>query len=283
MPEGPEILYFSTFLKKKLNNYQFYKIHSFTDKPIVVPKDWEGKILDVGCKGKLLWLYVSGKKNNFYMHIHYGITGWFSFNKPDSNIKFEFEFIKTKSTDTTSNKNNQQTNTIHLYMEDKRRFSKINIYDEEQHNKIINKLGIDIFTEQFNLDNFKNIIKEKNGLLASLLLKQDILCGIGNYIKNEVFYMGMLKAKIKSSELNDTQIIKLYNDILFVAYSNLVEMLNNSKILKYLDKSKIINMPKKLEVPYQYKIYSREITNDGKKVYKIKVGGRDSYCIKELC
>ncbi len=42
-------------------------------------------------------------------------------------------------------------------------------------------------------------------------------------------------------------------------------------------------MPKKLEVPYEYKIYGRETTKDGKKVLKIKVGGRDTYCIKELC
>ena len=42
-------------------------------------------------------------------------------------------------------------------------------------------------------------------------------------------------------------------------------------------------MPKKLEIPYEYKIYGREVTSDGKKVLKIKVAGRDTYCIKELC
>ena len=42
-------------------------------------------------------------------------------------------------------------------------------------------------------------------------------------------------------------------------------------------------MPKKLEIPYEYKIYGLEKTSEGHKVYKIKVAGRDSYCIKELC
>ena len=60
-------------------------------------------------------------------------------------------------------------------------------------------------------------------------------------------------------------------------------MLKDTKIFKYLDKSKTSHMPKNLEIPYKFKIYKRETTIDGKKVYKIKVGSRDTYCIKELC
>lgn len=273
MPEGPEILYFNIFLKKKLKNYKFEDIKSFTNKPIIVPKDWEGNILDIGCKGKLLWLYVSGKKINYYMHIHYGITGWLTFEKPNKNIKFEFFLINT----TDKDKN------LTLYMEDKRRFSKINIYIEEEHLKIINKLGIDLFSKDFTLENFKKIISSKNTFLAGLILKQDIICGIGNYIKNESLYMGRLNVKIKTFELTMNQIDKLYNDILFVGYSNLMEMLEKSKISKYLDKFKMTHIPQKLEIPYEYKIYGMDKTSDGHKVYKIKVAGRDSYCIKELC
>jgi formamidopyrimidine-DNA glycosylase len=275
MPEGPEILYWSVLLKKKLAlKYKFDEIKSFTDKPIIVPKDWEGKILDTGSKGKLLWLEATStdKNKKYYMHIHYGITGWLTFEKPESYIKFEFVLSNLKT-----------SKQINLYMEDKRRFSKIGIYTEQQHLKIISKLGVDIFDSNFTFDFLNNIIKSKDTMIAPLLLKQEIFSGIGNYIKNEVMYMGKLKAKAKTSELNDEQIKELYNNILFVAYSNLVEMLQDTNIFKYLDKSKSTYMPKKLEIPYEYKIYGREVTFDGKKVIKIKVGGRDSYCIKELC
>lgn len=275
MPEGPEILYWSVLLKKKLVlKYKFDEIKSYTDKPIIVPKDWEGKIVDSSCKGKLLWLVVSStnKEKKYYMHIHYGLTGWLTFEKPESYIKFEFVLSNLKT-----------QKQIDLYMEDKRRFSKISIYTEQQHQKIISKLGVDIFEDKFTLDYFNNIICSKDTLIAPLLLKQEIFCGIGNYIKNEVMYMCRLKAKIKTSELDKNQIKQLYNNILFVGYSNLVEMLTDTNILKYLPKSKSTNMPKKLEVPYEYKIYGRDTTSDGKKVLKIKVGGRDSYCTKELC
>lgn len=275
MPEGPEILYWQVLLYKKLAlKYKFDTINSYTDKPIIVPKDWEGKILGTGCKGKLLWLEVTStnKDKKYYMHIHYGITGWLQFEKPESYIKFEFVLKDIKT-----------GGELNLYMEDKRRFSKIVIYDEKQHQKIITKLGIDIFEKDFTLSNFKTIINNKHTMVAPLLLKQEIFCGIGNYIKNEVMYMTKLKAKIKTSELSEDQINELYTNILFVSYSNLVEMLKDTKILKYLNKSKSVHMPKKLEVPYQYRIYGRETTSDGKKVFKIKVGGRDSYCVHKLC
>lgn len=277
MPEGPEILYFSVFLKKKLIKYKLNEIKSFTDKPVILPhsNDWDGEILDVDCKGKLLWFYIKGKKINYYMHIHYGLTGWLTFDKPESYIKFEFIF------NPIINKDNFKQ--ISLYMEDKRRFSKISIHTTESHNEVINKLGIDLYSEQFTFENFKNIIEEKNTLVAALLLKQEIFCGIGNYIKNESIYMTRLKAKVKTTDLNEDQIKLLYNNILFVGYSNLIEMLQDSKIDKYLPKSKQIHKPEKLEIPYEYKIYGREKTLDGKQVFKIKVAGRDSYCIKELC
>lgn len=272
MPEGPELLFFSVFLKKKLIKKKFIEIKSFTNKPVILPNDWNGNILDVSCKGKLLWLYVKGNNFNYYMHIHFGLTGWLTFNKPESNIKFELIFKKDNS-----------EKEINLYMEDKRRFSKINIYNEKSHNDIIDKMGIDIFSDNFSLINFKNIIKNKNTFIAALLLKQDIFCGIGNYIKNEAMYLSYLKVKIKSSEITDTQITNLYNNILFVGYSNLIEMLSEYKLEKYLNNNKKNNMPVNIENPYKYRIYGLDFTKDGKKVIKIKVSGRDTYCIKELC
>lgn len=273
MPEGPEILYFSTLLNKKLVGYKFKNINSFTDKPIKIPNgwNWNNVILSAGSKGKLLWLYIKGIETNYYMYIHFGITGWFHFEKPESNIKFSFVLEK-------------DDREISLYMEDKRRLSKIIIEPENKHDIIIEKLGIDIFEPNFTLDNFKNLIKSKNSILAGFLLKQEIICGIGNYIKNESMYMSRLNIRVKTNDLSDEQIQLLYNNILHVAYSNLVEMLKTSKIQKFLDNNKKSNIQvSKLEVPYKYKIYGRTQTDSGEKVHKIKVAGRDSYCVKELC
>jgi formamidopyrimidine-DNA glycosylase len=270
MPEGPEILYTSLFLKKYLKNSQIETINSFTDKPAIIPKDYIGIVEDVGCKGKLFWIKVSGKEKSYFIDIHYGITGWFKEVKPEKNIKFEF-VIK---------KNNTYK---YLYMEDIRRFSKVQIHTQIQHDNLVNKLGIDIFSSNFTLDNFKIIIKSKSTMVAALLLKQEVFCGIGNYIKNEALHLTNLNIKVKTNELTDNQITKLYNNILFVAYSTLIELLEDKNLTKLLNKEIKDLMPKKIEIPYIFKIYSRETTIDGKKVYKIKVAGRDSYCIKQNC
>src|SRR3990167_4005148 len=116
--------------------YKFVEIKSYTNKPIKIPLDFgEATIIDSDSKGKIFWLVVNAKNNIYYVHVHYGITGWFTFEKPDSYIKYEFIL-----------KNIKTNKEINLFMEDKRRFSKIEIYTFEQHNKIINKLGIDIFS-----------------------------------------------------------------------------------------------------------------------------------------
>jgi formamidopyrimidine-DNA glycosylase len=271
MPEGPEILYTSIYLKKYLKNSQIETIKSFTDKPAIIPKDYIGIVEDIGCKGKLFWIKVTGKEKSYYIDIHYGITGWLQEKKPEKNIKFEF-VIK--------NKNNDYK---YLYMEDTRRFSKVQINTQAQHDKLVNKLGVDLLSSNFTLENFKKIIKSKSTILAALLLKQEIFCGIGNYIKNEAIHLTNLKIKVKTNELTDDQIVKLYNNILFISYSTLIELLEFKNLKNILNKEITDLIPKKIEVPYVFKVYSRETTIDGKKVYKIKVAGRDSYCIKENC
>jgi formamidopyrimidine-DNA glycosylase len=270
MPEGPEILFWSILLKKKLSKCSFDTIESFSNNVVKIPKSLhKSKVIDTGAKGKVIWIKLGC---GYYIHVHFGITGWFLFDKPETTVKYLLKFTKDSGID-----------PVNLYLEDKRRLSQVSILNQDEHDNALDKLGIDIFDPEFTIDIFKSKIESKNTLLCSFLLNQEIFCGIGNYIKNEVLYMSNLKVKIKTSQLDQNQISKLYSNILFVGYSNLVEMLKDNKIYKLLPKTKSSNIPKKLEIPYQYKIYGREKTIDGKKIIKTKVGGRDTYCIKELC
>ncbi len=266
MPEGPEILYFATVLGKKLKDSTITNIKSYTDKPAIIPKDYIGKVELVNCKGKLLWIKVTGKTQDYYIHIHFGISGWLEFDKPDKNIKFEFEITK-------------KDKSFGLYMEDQRRFSIVRVYNLESHNKIIDDLGVDIYSPEFTRELFLKTVKEKNMLLAAFLLNQHIFCGIGNYIKNDSIYLSHIKVKSKTSDLDDNQISKLYSNILFIAYSVLYELLQESKAEKYLDKNKKTNQPEKLKVPYDFAVYSREKSIKGEKITKLKIGGRDTYAV----
>lgn len=284
MPEGPEILYSSIAIERILKNLYLDKFESFTNKPIIIPEEYKefienknAKVSSVECKGKLLWIKLEGYKNKktkkkeyVYIHIHYGITGWLYNKKPQSYIKYEMHF--------SNNKNEKEV----FYMMDKRRFSKIKLISDKEHENEIKKLGIDIFTEQFTLENFSKIIKAKNTILANYMMEQKLISGIGNYIKNDSLYLTKLEVNVKTKKLSDKQIKELHKYILLIAYSILSEHLLTSQIPENLiPPNKIKNIPAHLEIPYKFKVYGQEKAPDGKKIYKVKVGGRDSYSTKE--
>ena len=206
------------------------------------------------------------KTPSHYIDIHYGISGWFQFEKPEKNIKYDFEFTNKKN-----------SKVINLYMEDRRRFSKIQIHTEKEHNLLVDKLGVDILDpNKFTLEYFLQTIKSKKSLLLTTLLKQEYFAGLGNYIKNEAVYLSNINVYSKTNELTDVEITKLYKNILFVSYSSLLTLLTETGITTNITNT---NIKIKLEIPYNYRIYGQTKTSDNKKVYKKKIGGRDTYTI----
>lgn len=56
MPEGPEIKYTTLLLNKKIKGFDIKNINSYTAKPIVIPKNFDNYVEEVGCYGKLFWI-----------------------------------------------------------------------------------------------------------------------------------------------------------------------------------------------------------------------------------
>jgi len=185
MPEGPEILYTNIYLKKLLKNTQIETIKSFTDKPAIIPKDYIGEVEDIGCKGKLFWIKVSGKEKSYYIDIHYGITGWLEEEKPEKNIKFELE--KEKLNNLINKKkiliiendcendcvNDIDNNNDNVCNNDK----ESNINNEDELDKDINIEG-----NYVNKENIKKIIKnfKKKGITILETLNEKQLSNILN-------------------------------------------------------------------------------------------------------
>jgi len=284
MPEGPDILLCATFFKKYLNLSIISNIISHTTHKITLPNDYVGNVIDVDYKGKQMWFLVSSKdKNkNYYIHIHYGLKGWIKSENNDNNINNYGGENNTINQHNVKYKfiiNNKDT----LYLEDSINSSKVHILTHEQHTKIIDELGIDVFSPEFTLDTFKTEIKKKKCLLASFILNQKIFSGMGNYVKSEIMYLSHLNIKIKTNELEDNSINKLYKNILYIIYSKFMTMIKKAKLHKSdINKHKLKNIPKKIDSKYLYRIYNRDVTDEGQKVIKTMVSGRKSYSIAEL-
>ncbi len=262
MPEGPEIKYIGQVCMSTLKNYELVNIVSNSKNVVKVPK--KSKVIDVITKGKLLILVCE----DYYFHIHFGLTGWLVFEDPKY-PKYELEFKRGN-------------NTQIVYIDDSRKFSKLQIVNETKHNKILAKLGTDILTPDFTLDFFTDCVKKVKKMIVAFLLEQDKFCGVGNYIKNESLYIAKIDPHRTTDDLDDDEIKALYDAILFCAYSNTIELIKDDKDIK--PDKKLMRMLKsiKTQVPYKYRVYQQETDPKGNKVIHTEISGRKTFYVKAV-
>lgn len=263
MPEGPEILWNAAFYKKYLHNCKI-NINKYNDYDVI----------DVACKGKQLWIQVSDCNNNeiLYIHIHFGLSG---------------KIYIDKNIDKSIIKNIRHRIQVYdkpdlLLVESRMNaLMQFDMLSENEHFDKINKLGMSVFDTRFTLNEFKKAIGKRKCMLAAFLMDQHVFSGIGNYIKNEVIYMGKLRPKVKLNELSNNDIKLLHHNILYVSCSNYMKKIMKSGLRRddvamWISNEEIVNLD------YSFSIYNRKMTDDGKKVHKIKVSGRDSYTTEDL-
>ena len=261
MPEGPEIKYISELCKTYLLGKTLEHIQSNSDTKVKLPK--KSKLIDVEVKGKQMILIFE----DFWFFIHFGLTGWLVFEDPKY-PRYELHF-----------------NDLVAYIDDSRRFSKLKIVSSQnEYEKTIAKLGVDIFSDEFTEEYFLECFDNKKKLIVAFLMDQSQFCGIGNYIKNESLYLAKISPKRKTSEITDEEKTKLFKSILHVAYSNFIEnmSLNKMKVNKDI-KKRIRDLDIKIKDPYKFNVYGREDTDlKGNKLTVEDIGGRTCYYVKSL-
>lgn len=89
MPEGPEILCITTYLKDKILGGTIKLSQDINNN-----LSDKNKIVDISCKGKLLFLKINDDNKNYYLHIHLGLSGWIVFSRAKY-VKYSF-IVKKK-------------------------------------------------------------------------------------------------------------------------------------------------------------------------------------------
>jgi formamidopyrimidine-DNA glycosylase len=268
MPEGPELKYISVFFSSKLLDKKLLNIIHINEVTQI-----NSKILSISSKGKLLSFKC---ENDVYINLHFGLTGWPTTDSNHKHLKFTLEFEDEK-----------------IYIEDRINYAYVNKVTKKENEIAIDKLGIDILTEEFTLNTFTEIIQSHNAVIASFLLQQDEISGIGNYIKNECLYLSNISPKRKMGTLTKSEIKNLYNEIKYVAFSRLYSLCkgkntknsnfdisSNDKVTIPSDIKKI--SPEDLTIPYELNVHGKENDLLGNIVTYIKVSGRGTYYVKSL-
>ena len=199
MPEGVEVTLFAKSLNQYLSGKSLVSLQILGGR--YIKKDPENaqefiqnlplKINQVSNKGKFLWFEF---ENNMIMTSTLGMTGgWTKRFTKHAKIKFELE-------------NNES-----LYFTDVRNFGTIGFFkDNKKLQSKIKSLGRDVVNENIPDSEFVSILRKYNSSnVCDFLMRQDILSGIGNYIKAEALWLSKIYPMCNLEDLGDQDLIDL--------------------------------------------------------------------------
>lgn len=272
MPEGPEVkllvkYLIDNFKNKNINLVEIISGKYIKNKSIATRidniqkfnKHLPTKVKNINCKGKFIYWEFS---NGWNMYMTLGLTGRIV-KEEYKNNRIKFYLDKNK----------------YFYFCDTRNFGTINFYnDTNKLNKKLNNLGIDFYNNTNNdifiyIKNKLKKLKNKNKKLCEILLNQKIFLGVGNYIRADAIYLSKLNPFLEIKNLSDDDLkllIKNIKKILNNSYNSQLKCYLFRKYYKYEDM-----------VPcYQFKVYSKKITNKGEKVYTKKINKRTIWYVK---
>ena len=205
MPESAEVKLITEYLKlnlenKIISNWNFINGKYEQKLPIGFDEFEQNLPLiveNVECKGKFIYFTLFNEQGYFYIMHSLRMTGrWQDYE--DDYCQWFIEL-----------------DDVNIWFRDPRCLATIEFTsDQSKLQKAIDKLGPDILTDEFSLDIWKHLIqKHKQKNITSFLMNQEIISGIGNYIKAEALYYSKISPIRKTGSLTKAELFKLYEAI----------------------------------------------------------------------
>ena len=218
MPELPEIEIVKRSLVKMINKAKIIDI-KINNKNLryKLPKNFSQdligqKIENISRRSKYLVFHLETK----LLLVHFGMTGKILVMKNRNNKLLKTSFYYDLN---IIQKHNHiyflLNNGITLIYNDVRRFGFFKLYNISQFNKItfLNKLGLEPFSNKFNVKYFEKYISNKKKNIKNLLMDQTFVSGLGNIYVNEVLFMSKIKPLRLCNRLKKKEIKKLIRNI----------------------------------------------------------------------
>jgi formamidopyrimidine-DNA glycosylase len=215
-----------------------------------------------------------------YMIVHLKMTGQLIYHQKKQVIAGGHSERK----DEPSNMPNKWTRVIFrfsdnskLFFNDLRTFGYIKIVNGMGLAEASATYGLEPFSKEFNLNNFKKIFKNRKTTIKALLLNQKLIAGLGNIYVDEVLFAAGVLPDRRVDALKEAEIKKIYskiNPILTNAIKNRGTTFNN-----YVDpQGKKGGMKRRLKV---YGRTGKKCVNCGNIIMKRKIAGRGThYCLE---
>jgi endonuclease-8 len=202
MPEGPEVLgyynYIQPILKNKTLNILDILSGKYLKKELINYDAFiaklPSKITNVIVKGKTIFISL---ENDTSLVITHGMTGyWSSDNEKHARVKFVLD-----------------SEVSELFYVDPRNFGSIIIcLNKEELYFRENKLGPYVLNDSMTFDTFySRISKKSKSKIAVALLDQNLISGIGNYLRCDILWYAKIDGDTRICELTTSQKTDLYN------------------------------------------------------------------------
>lgn len=132
------------------------------------------------------------------------MTGKWRTSPPDSPA-LTLDYYTSNTTDTES-----------VYFTDQRGFAQLAVISPTKLREILASLGPDILSpaSKFSFSTFKTQLqKVSRTMLVSAIAKQDIISGVGNYLRSDILYTAKLDPRRSVSSLTDAEWKTLYKTV----------------------------------------------------------------------
>lgn len=203
MPELPEVTWMTERISKAFRKCRLEKIKVLTGRYLTkeipgIELFKAGGIKQIRNKGKFIWILLD---NDISVWITLGLSGELG-NRDESFARVKFK-----------------TNCGNFYLNDMRNFGTVCVRQQVSalQNKL-RKLGPDPLHEPFEYKTFKERYQKQNQeqKIGDVLLKQDFIAGIGNYLRAEILYRAKVSPHCKLKEVPERYLKRVYKFVIEV-------------------------------------------------------------------
>lgn len=285
MPELPEVQTTVSDLEKVLPKLVIRDVWTDWGKIIKKPKTFlqfrkeiiGKKFLDIERRGKNILMHLSGGKT---LLVHQKMTGHMLYGVWELESGSWRAAVPGPLRDDPQNRFIHLVFTLsngkHLALSDMRKFAKVLVCETNKINELedVKNIGSDPLAESFSFKKFRELLSSKRGRIKEILMRQEIISGIGNIYASEILWEAGVHPFKKLETIKERELKSIYNAIRKVLKE--AARLRGDSTSDYRDP-----FGKKGRYQEFHKAYQREgkkcAKKDGGVIRREKKGGRSSF------